>query len=661
MKINRPFYRLSTIHYNVISLLICLFSIPMIYAQKPQVYEGEYLLSGEMEGKAVYNYITENGIQIKEGPFQFTRFTEEEDYLEKYQLKGDFQADKKTGKWIFTYHSLRPQEEETIVDFAIHKTASGVVYKVESNFEKGKLHGTAVVLELKIENSKVVDTLKFVRAKFNNGNFVGEIQLENAEHQLKGEVNANAFLTGEWVLTHTISGQKPVETRTYNSGILTSNHVEFKGKRYNLNHFVDQNTNANLLYDISLDETYNSILAQSTNGGRIYEDELKDSQIEKIQNASNSIFLEVFEQFRTFNDVKIWDKDVEVQLPKVKVRKYPYTKEERQMIEKSAKLDEETNDLLLDFLNDTQVKISLNTNDSIAKYHAVFKAYKSAFLNLKVVFDELRKPAFEFVDRSKVIPRIFNGVRYPDEIQFSSDNTKKSMPFHFPKHINDEQSDISILYAQLVEINKDLQQYRKVIEPILSQEKQREDLVEDEALLVEKRDSIFKVFNPENELNVYQSLVATKVISYVDESFSSYARKPINERVATLSSTLACFDHFLELNLLLEAMPQKIEEIKTLYTRTVWNPFTMTDMDEIVKEDVYQAYREILLDHYLTILESRINCLGLESAMDNFDELFNKMITLREQDTQKLEKKVKRESDPETLIEAFELNKIKGE
>ncbi|RFC55685.1 hypothetical protein [Brumimicrobium aurantiacum] len=664
MKANASGILKSITQIYVLSHLICLFSAAFVFGQQTRVYEGDYLLSNELEGEATYQYKIENGLQIKDGPFEFSSLGDQQEFKEKYLLEGSYHQNKKSGKWKFSHYLLKADADEFIVDYSIQKTSSGKVHYVEGDFKAGKPHGKWSSLTLKIEKSVVVDTLNFVRAEFDNGNFIGKVQAKNKVYQLAGEIDDNSFLNGEWILFQQKDSKAIIDYRNYNAGMLTANSLELEGKRHFLNNFSakEQDLVSKNFITISFDKKYIAILEQSTLGKKTEGNKDISTEFLSVQTQSNQRFLEVFNVFRKYNELHIWGKDTAIKLPKVKVKKYPYTKEELEIIKQSAPLVTETNQMLLDFLNDAQVKISLNANDSIAKYHVVYAHYKTAFSNLKSVFDALDQPAFEYVNRSVVIPQIFNGIDYPETIQFETRNTAQSLNFDFPSDVESDQSNIAVFYDQLKEINQDLKKFSKVVQPILSQEKQREHLAEDEARLVEKRDSILLLFDTDNnDLNDYQLLVAKEVVNYVEEQFKLYAQQSIEEKVESLRSTLICFDQMISLHAMLDDMPEKLNEIKVLYTRTVWNPFTMTDMDEIVKEDVYQAYREILLDHYLTILESRINCLGLESAMDNFDELFNKMITLREQDTQKLEKKVKRESDPETLIEAFELNKIKSE
>lgn len=456
------------------------------------------------------------------------------------------------------------------------------------------------------------------------------------------------------MIFHRDSAGSVIETLKYESGVLKSHNIDIGGSNVRMKHEAldDNSLEENTLTSIPFDKMYFEILQLSTLGN---DDQVSIKTIEGIQSATSALVTSVFKSYMSCNGHDIWEGNVTITAPKVKVKKYPFSQGEKENLNNSSFLLEESNSIIDDFLTDSQVEISRNSNDTIAKYYKVYQYYDTALNVLDQVFEELREPAIEYVRRSRVIPKLFVGTEYPENISYDIDGQSVEFPFDFPNSLKAEQATISLLFNQLESIHKKLVILNTTLQPLLDKEKQRVDLAEDERKLVEKRDSILHLFGSENELNEYQLKVAQSVTNYIQEKFKSYAKQPLDERVETLSSILSCYSSFIELYDQLEALPKQVRELKILYTRTVWNPFTMTDMDEIVKERVYNAYRNTLLDFCMEKLENNIRCGNVESSMSNFELLFKKMKMLREQDTSELEREIVRETDPVVLINAFGL------
>lgn len=632
--------------------------ISFVHSQETLEYNGTYTLSQQLEGRAAYTYILKNGDKLKDGSFLFTLNLEDSidvEYKEKYQLKGKYKDDQKVDDWEFLFSSLRPEDDEYIEDYYIKETATGEVFRINSNFKNGLPDGQWKTLAINIENSVATDTFYYSSAEFQEGSFINNIQVQNKTHQLVGEIDKNSFLHGEWIVFHNDSSNTIIEYRKYDEGILLSHNIEIDNSKYNLMYTgIGDVDNDEDLTEIPIDDTYFEIL-KFAGLGAIEPSSISKEVLHNIQKSTQNLISDAFNNFSKFNGYTIWDSNNEFKLPKARVKKYPFNDEDKAAIDESKKIIEETKSYFDNFLNVAQVEISKNGNDTIAKYYEVYTHYKKAFSEIKTTFTELQKPALEFLNRSSIIPKIFEGTTYPNEITYEINDKQSEVSYDFPKSLIAEETTINSIFSQLKSIKGDLKRIDAKVQPILKKEEQRADLANDEKELVEKRDSIIDKFSNKSDLNEFQKKVSTEVVSYVEREFKFYAQQSLDKRVETLSYTLDCFDQFLELYDQLEKAPKHVEEIKESYTRTVWNPFTMTDMDEIVKERVFSAYQDYLLVYFTDELEKHINCDDVENKMLDLFGLFKRMKELREQDTSELEREIKRESDPEKLIQAFQL------
>lgn len=101
-------------------LIIAMFfvSISIVFTQDAYKQNGAYSLSSKLKGEATYRYTFEGNKQVKNGNFSFA-YQENDSiktsFKEKYQLKGAFKDGLESGRWYFSYTSLKP-ENEGVVD-----------------------------------------------------------------------------------------------------------------------------------------------------------------------------------------------------------------------------------------------------------------------------------------------------------------------------------------------------------------------------------------------------------------------------------------------------------------------------------------------------------------------------------------------------------------
>jgi hypothetical protein len=249
-------------------------------------------------------------------------------------------------------------------------------------------------------------------------------------------------------------------------------------------------------------------------------------------------------------------------------------------------------------------------------------------------------------------------IEFPSEVSYFFDDQTKNKPTSFPKPLLAQDFSISSVYNLINEINAALKAEHNVVQPILAETKKIAGIADKEETLLNKRDSIFSSFRNNlggDTFNQYHERYAEDVIIFIEKRFSSYAKLPIEKRLTLIENELDCFDQYLLFYSFLAKLSNRLNEIDDLYTRTIWNPFTFTDMQEKVKERIFTAYKKTLIPYLLDDLEKGISC-SISKRMDNFSILFYKMKVLREQDTQELEAKLKRTASIDQIVQAFELN-----
>jgi glutamyl-tRNA reductase len=83
-------------------------------------------------------------------------------------------------------------------------------------------------------------------------------------------------------------------------------------------------------------------------------------------------------------------------------------------------------------------------------------------------------------------------------------------------------------------------------------------------------------------------------------------------------------------------------------------------MSEQVKRKVVSAYNKVLIPFIIEEVNENLSCKSTSELNILLSQLYQRMVTLREEDTDKLERKLRKEDDPETVIRLLEL-KTKSE
>lgn len=648
---------------------ICLFLVfpTSTFSQQnfTTVKEGKFQLTRNLSGSANYSYFIDKSKRIYQGSFYFNSSktdSSESNSVNGIELSGFYKDGLKNDNWIVSQMQLHNDGDGIAVrdpKYAIVNTSSGIDFNIQAKFDKGQAKGKWSAGKFKIDKGVVIDTLFFAEANFVKNQFVGALVSSNEEYEVSGQLTENGFFTGVW--TFKFKGNKIIEKRQFEEGVLIKHFVVSDGKELSLNHygldlsFDSENEDWDTLL---LNEDYLSILKY------VKAAEINDNKsLSEIVEKSNDFLLKSITSFNGF-DYSIWNNTEgsdDLIFPKIKVRKFPYEDDEKSKIEIANEKLSSCESIIEDYLSDPQVSISKYSIENVSLYYSAYQIYQVELAKLRRLWNVLSSESAQYLNKTEFIPVVFSGTVFPAIVNYTFNDEVKSKEINFPQSLSIQEISIENLVKHIFEIDSCLQNKSSIISPILKDSKKRAEIADNEEVLVLKKDSIVKVFGDfynSISFNTYHARYAENVIKYVEDEFKKYAQKPVEERIVEIESKLACFQGFIDFYDFLDAFPKKINEIELLYTRTVWNPFTFTDMDEIVKERVYNAYDKIIIPYLLNELEGSESCSKIDKRMRDFSIVFNRMNVLRNEDTQVLESRLKRMTNAEDVLRAFELNVI---
>lgn len=661
MKFNANSFRVIAV--NCIWLFLLFTTSAFSQQSLSTIKEEGFELTPELSGTANYSYYLDKSKRIYHGPFYFNSSNTdsiETNFVIGREFTGHYKDGLKNDNWTFSQMQLKDDGDGMAVrepKYTIVHNSSGLDFLVQAKFDAGQAKGKWSAGNFEIVKGKVVDTLFFSEANFAKNQFVGDLLSNNEKYEVSGKLNDSGFFTGVWIFK--FKGERIIEKRQFEEGVLVNHFVVLEGKELSLNHygldlsFDSEKENWDTLV---LNEDYLNILKYVKTA------ELNDNKsLFRIIEKSNDFLLNSLRSFNGF-DYSIWNNTEgsdDLIFPKIKVRKFPYEYDEKSKLESANEKLSSCESIIEDYLSDPQVSISKYSIENVSLYYSAYQIYQVELAKLRRLLDVLLSESAHYLNKKEFIPVVFPGTVFPSIVNYKFNDEARSEVMNFPQNLSIQEVTIENLVEHIFAIDSSIHNKNSIISPIIKDSKKRAEIAGNEEVLVLKKDSIVKLFgNFYNSIsfNTYHARYAENVIKYVEDEFKKYAQKSVEDRIVEIESKMACFQGLIDFYDFLDALPKKIKEIELLYTRTVWNPFTFTDMDEIVKERVYNSYDKIIIPYLLNELESSEGFNKIDKRMRNFNIVFNRMNALRNEDTQILEGKLKRLTAVQDVLREFELN-----
>jgi hypothetical protein len=649
---------------NIIGGLTC--ALLLIYSplwSQKSIKIDSLELSNGLKGHAMYEYVTKSGNEVLTGSFEFYQSqldTLDDEYALGLSYEGEYLNDLKNGAWTYSESRLKPSVLKRLDRTNIIYAGSGQRFGVYAYFEKDIASGNWVAMEQEVDFGRIIDTLFLAKSFFSQGKMTGPFEAMKDSLKMKGLIDENGFLNGNWITYHwDESDQKVEENRVYENGVLVQHFLKNKSGEVKIRHLgIDQQVdNGENWQTLTIDADYLDALHQTS---RSIDNKSTQESLNYIR-VTNKFLLHSIFSFGLQNSAELWELNNEenIEFPKIKARVFPFSNDESTAIETANIKIAASLKKINDFLKDPIVDITRYNYKEVSMYFEIYKIYKSALLKLQQTFDRVSMPSFKYIDREKLLPSMIKGgIEYPKKVKYEYQENKQEEPYNFPEALLEKNVSIINMTAHVEAIFNQLKVTEEKLNPIIEKNKKRAEIAEKEEILVHLRDSIENLFeNKRKDENYcdYHSRFKEPIITFSKREFKNYAQKNIELRIEEIDRLINCFQSFTSFYDVLIEINEKVLRIDEEYKRVVWNPFTYTDMEETVKERVYSAFQNKLLPHVLEGLERNMNCNIAIQTTSDFDQLYNRMLELREQDTRELERELRKTSSIDKIISLFKL------
>lgn len=632
---------------------------------QPQQQNTKIIYYNQQEvGTSNYRYIIKNKDTLLQGPYTIhIQFGNPEDCteFETLKLNGNYYNNQKNATWQYTYQKLTPQITG-IQNYTPLATVYGIEHSIKAGFRNNKAIGIWTAQRDTVLNSKKSDNIE--QGKFDFSKNLGTYTHNTKQIQASVSVNENGFFDGKSVLTYYQDTLLIEEIRMYEDGFLLSLHKKIVGT-----------SDSNLLsvYYEKVLEKLDSIKNKSTLIEKgimpfpiLFDDGFSKNSIElesqfvgnEILNAMRTLLFESeikLSEFQFFENKKMFSSKRFV---------FPFTTKELAIIDAFELNELDSADAELKrYQSNKRLEINRFKSSELAFSMTLCEHLCEKISVLRETIELLKSDSIVYKNRNVLFRDGIQELQQFDTLVFEQGGNRQIkvvdfeveidspvlLPEKLKKYTQNVLKQSKNLFhffdAEIIKLNK-LTQLNELEERILEQK----EFIDKLYLEQNEEDSI-----QVSESNPYALQIHTNIATaYFNKQMEIYSnenefavKKAMGESLLQLFDTLEAWFPRIEKMYLQE---KRWDEV---FTKYAYNPFTdANDIKERIKRRIYQRGAIELWSFCTNELLLCNNALCIDNKLNEIELLSKKLLELAsksDRDTRKIERKLRKESDPEKI------------
>ena len=620
---------------------ILFFSFSLLaFGQEQKTYEGP-LKVGPYSGNAVYEFLISDLDTIFDGNFQLQQsnletLVENEDT--SFRFSGRFAKGTASGPWEFEFGAYQTNSQSQVVGYEYRVLVSGVQEMGKGNLIDGKPDGNWTYIINQIKDSEIEKNIFKSSFSFDKGVPLQSFQIENDSSVLLGRFLRDGLAHDEWSFYGTESVEN-IEDWFFEDGLLKKVYIKSNGLSKEIAVFTKGVANYKT---VALSEGYLTLLES------IIQLQGEESQIVSLLNQN-------MEYYQKIDNVlnHLGTSDFKTNM-KVKVPHFPLTPLQKSTLEKIVseyKAAEKISSLILE---NTHLNIVKRTDsEALFYYNAAQKINNEFLVPLSTLVDYEELEIIQFQEISELIQNLWPKGKPSTDIVAVADQEGNTRTFSLPSsdEFEYESNDLLAVEALATYAKMSLEYIKGSLASRLNNEEQLQMLNGLEEELIGLNNEL------EQELDTAKGLPSTykdalkQLRNLADSSLTNYAdiKNPI-EKMDYARGAKTCLKELRELATNIKQLPKQIEAVEKEYTDAVWNPFMANVMEEEVKKEIVTAYRDILIPYFISAATHELTCDSSGTLSEQMTTIYQKVLDLRNKDTRKLERKLRREKRPKEVF-----------
>jgi len=639
----------------VAKLLVLLLINPIILfnaqAQQNRKYEGAFEIN-DVKGFATYNYKLQKEDTIYDGPFSFQHNPVKDLIIKSnsfLKVSGQFIDDTPSGEWNFLLGDFQASSNIVKEGYTFKLALNGTERTAKGKIKANKPQGDWQQIIRGIKNGEIEDTLFISHFNFEKGVPIKSFDLRSSKGTLVGRLLAEGVAHDRWEL-YSSTEIETEEVWTFNEGRLLSIDRKIGNNTYSISIFPSEQKNAKL---INLDKTYLSIidLLQQI---EMDTTALLESKLHKLLYKNADLYEQTNDLMSTISETEIRPGI------KVLVEQYDYKRsvtdlfddyqERSSEIKTEYKRLSESSQLNILKLADEEVFADLKALSFYEeKYHQAFRQLLTYHQNKLLQFLPVNK-------LYRALPSI-NQFQDPSPISYQWNDSIKSMKLEplSKSKFEDVQTGLDTLKLYSAYVFERMEQLESSLFKRIKKEERLQLIKEVEEKLMTTVTSLNASVDSSKQLvpqREHDMLI--KVMEFARNEIGNYSDQPdSNQKIEKAKRLISCFESLDSLTTRIADLPKKEDEIVEHYTDDKWNPFTSTVMSEIEKRRIVEAYQEVLIPFMINYTQEQIKCDTVDELNQLYDTLHQRMLALRNEDTDRLERNLKTVDDAENIFKMF--------
>lgn len=620
---------------------LLLFTLFQLQGQNVNRYNGPYTVDG-YSGTANFNYKLVERDTILHGPFQFQRANTGSELNETdafFGILGSFENGVPDGYWKFQFGEFKSGEKSELVGFEYRLSVSGIQLEAAGNLNAGKPDGEWVFTEQEIKDSETHKTLFKSSITYENGVPQQSFRIENEEFTLLGRFLRNGKAHDSWSCFGT--NVESNENWIFNAGELSRIEKEDEDSAQVFRFLKIPN---NRKTQIALNKEYLNILNAAKEESESFTSNTMALLVE------NATYYEKINALLNLLGKTSFEPNMMVDVPFFPMDSLENSKA-RTIGDKIGASFKQYNALS----NNSQLNLLKRSDAEVAELTSALEALGQSFMvPLYKIAEYQSEGVLTFLNREVLLSKLFPNGLPSTTLNTAGQGSAYSGPnaetFNFEGEFWESIAQMTEYSALcLTDIGTKLS--RKV-----TSVEDQEELTQLENEMVALSDSLKQRLQETSALpkNLQDGIAA--LVQNSEGLLANYSKlKNKDARLSKARQVVACVTDLHTLTDILFSLPERSLQIKRVYQDDVWNPFMATIMKEDVKKRITSAYENVLLPYVLDALNQEEVCSQVGNIKGLLDSAFEKVLDLRDEDTSKLERKLRREKNAETVMELLGL------
>ncbi|EOZ93558.1 hypothetical protein A33Q_3504 [Indibacter alkaliphilus LW1] len=648
---------------KTLSLLFLL--VIAFYAEAQQTYSGEYTFNG-LRGEGVFEFVEGEGDAIiKQGEFKFLRKeidVEDRTVFYKTEVYGFYDQDLKTGKWEYQ-DEVHRAELEDVIEFKLEYDLNSEQIILTAEYKEGVPHGKWIFLENEFRDGKLSPKSQADDFNFNNGDIQGRFQyrafVEGKTHFIRGEVNRQGYMNGEWTFVYREGDILVSEVRKYENGFLLG-----VVKR-------DLETNS-LIEEVVFYQTIrklNAVNAGENKGFRVSEEKfgiqfndgfLSGSEQFAVQEEGNDFINEFLTNILRYDAKFVNERGELVEYP-LHTKKFVFelSRNEQRIVEDLPGKFDELQTTVRDYAERNALRLNRQKSDSLSFAYDFFQHQVERLAEFNEIMGLFRTKQIQFYDLQYLASEGLPFLKELDLIEYTFEDSTLTKEIEYK--IGDiEESFYSALSDYISQMSDVTSKVKAYVDNSLTRIERDDDLRSIEAQIRERKDELEEKFLEDEE----QDQMTKEILQAIHDNILETGFDQLNERYAkeenfdekkeTARVMLDLLDEMESLYEPLSEISQRAERLDQLYMEEIFNPFTYTRYDQRAKPRLYESAEKVM-EYYIDELKSESDYTQIKSWVAKLDRLFERMGELREADTRREERRINRRQSVSRIESLLEL------